>query len=186
MLNTVIGGVPALRSYSNGGSTTQVSYPMKNGGPDNPTEPGSPGTFYNPIALSGAPDAIVEFEVWRPQRRAIEGSGEGSDWIDMGGLLYTVDTANTGSGAAGGELCPGSALSEDSSELATEAEGIRDLTLDAPANPARTLKFTVNLSECLRAAGRDWPAGEKVKVFFVASSEARDRASGGGFYFTRG
>jgi hypothetical protein len=104
----------------------------------------------------------------------------------VGGLIYTIDTANSGSGAAGGELCGGEAFSTTDPDLSADSSGLQDSRPDSPSDPNATLTYTVNLSQCLRAAGRAWNVGDVVKVFLVARSVSGDTASGGGFYFRRG
>jgi hypothetical protein len=153
-LNYVFAGVPALKSYSNGASVADVSYPIPR---DSPGENAA-----HPITVTGDPDVRLTFTIWRPQRRAISGSGEGNAWVDVGGLIYTIDTANSGSGAAGGELCGGEAFSTTDPDLSADSSGLQDSRPDSPSDPNATLTYTVNLSQCLRAAGRAWNVGDVV------------------------
>jgi hypothetical protein len=90
ILNYAFSTTPALRSWSAaGGSSGTVTYPVPAGAP------GTPGF---PILLPPSGDAIVTLTFWRPQRKAIPGSGEGDGWVDIGRLKYTADVPNGPSG----------------------------------------------------------------------------------------
>src|SRR5436190_16951016 len=81
MLNYVFGTVPAMSAWSDSTHKVDITYPVPNHGD---------GTEENPFETSAYPNGALTFTIWRPQRRAIPGAGEGSGWIDVGHLLYTV------------------------------------------------------------------------------------------------
>ena len=83
-LNYVFSTTPALQTYSTGSGSGTISYPVS---------PGTPGTRNNPIGVPSG-NGKVAMTYWRPQRKAIAGSGEGSSWVDIGKLRYTADVPN--------------------------------------------------------------------------------------------
>ena len=91
--------------------------------------PGGAGTAANPIPVSATGDVIVAtLTYWRPQRKAIPGSGEGSDWVDIGGLKYTADVPNApvaGGPGAPGARGPGNCAASTYSHHRPEPEGGR-------------------------------------------------------------
>jgi hypothetical protein len=171
VLNYVFSTTPALMSWSAGGASGTVTYPVA---------PGAPGTRESPIVVPGAGDAIVTMTFWRPQRAAIPGSGEGAGWIDIGRLKYTADVPN-GAGAPGSPPgpgpgnCPAATYSVTDPSLSVGADGVVDSAADRPADPANTLTFSVNLTQCLGAAG--WAPGQTLQVDIQARSEFGDNAA---------
>lgn len=164
-LQYVFATVPALKSFSDGVSPpVTVDYPVRGhveGGPD----PGVGGNGFivdpRPPGDPDAGDVVLTLTFWRPQRSRIEadppaGPGESPAWTDIGRLNYNVGVDNVGA------FCPASAFSGLSETLAPPvvaptfpgAGGVSDTAADQPANPARTLTFTLNVTECLAARGR--------------------------------
>src|SRR6185295_14502860 len=89
----------------------------------------------------------INLAFWRPQRKAIAGSGEGSGFVDIGHLTYSADIPNgpsamdrPGGGAGPGGRCQGQYASTDTDATVT-ADGILDRTDDRPAAAANTLSF---------------------------------------------
>lgn len=173
VLNYAFSTTPALTSWSAGGASGSITYPVL---------PGAPGTRANPITLSGAGEAIVTMTFWRPQRKAIAGSGEGTGWVDIGRLRYTADVPNAPRAesdppGAGPGNCPGSTYTAASPNLTADSEGVLDGESDHPADPANTLTFSVNLSQCLASRGIAWTAGQVLQVDIQARSEFGDNAA---------
>lgn len=173
VLNYAFSTTPALTSWNAGGVTGSITYPVA---------PGAPGTMGNPIAIGGSGDAIVSMTFWRPQRKPIPGSGEGSDWVDIGRLKYTADVPNAPRGGFGGPgqgpgNCPAASYTATSPSLSVGADGVIDGASDAPSTPANTLTFSVNLTQCLAKAGLVWTAGQVLQVDIQARSEFGDNAA---------
>jgi hypothetical protein len=207
-IDTVLQYAPAtpqaLVSFDDGRMAVPVQYPVP--GPDangvcHPSCDAWSGTAHNPfpVAARTGEDVVLTVTLWRPQRRPI---GQGPDkeaclddpdpceWVDVGGLQHTV--------AVTGNSCPEAAYSapgpnmeivaapppDPEDEDAVAGDGwILDKAKDARANPARTLTYTVNLSECLRSAQPrnddfvrpdEWELGEARPVSFGS----RDGAGG--------
>ncbi|MEW6581527.1 MAG: hypothetical protein AB1416_02035 [Actinomycetota bacterium] len=163
---------PALASWSTGGTTTPVTYPVP---------AGAPGTEASPIPLAGP----LTLTFWRPQRRAIPGAETG-DLMDMGQLRYgIVLTADNGSREFGcpshtTSLSPTLAPSTGGSDaMATSLTPLRDSSTDAAPDTTRTLSFAVDVAGCLAANGA--PATGTVSATLTAATEARpggmDRAA---------
>lgn len=104
----------------------------------------------------------VRLTVWRPQRTAI--APEPGQWTDIGGLNYLVSGGETAA------TCPASAFTDLSGNLRQltpedvspgDYASVRDTGPDqSPPDPAYLLGFTLNLSECLRAAGLPFDVGD--------------------------
>lgn len=164
---------PAVTSWSSGGTSGSITYPVADG---------APGTSEgNPIALGGG---SLTLTFWRPQRLSVPGAETGT-YQDLGHLNYGV-TLSTQSRQYGcrshitglsGTL---SARAGSSGDMALELFPLKDSAADAPANPARTLSFTVDLAACLAAAGQP-TSGATVNLELTAAGEDRpggnDRAS---------
>ena len=175
ILNYVFSTTPALRSWTEGATSGTVTYPVPAGGA---------GTAANPVPVSATGDVIVAMTFWRPQRKAIPGSGEGSDWVDIGRLRYTADVPNApvaagpgAPGARGPGNCAASAYSTADPNLKVGGDGVEDSSADRPSNPANTLTFSVNLTRCLAAAGVAWLSGETLQVDIQARSSFGDNAA---------
>ena len=150
-LASVFATVPALASYTDALGTHEVSYPIVQ------------GTSLPVAAPAGGTDVSLRLTFWRPQRRALpdEVTAGAGHWIDMGGLIhYAGNGPNT--------PCPASAYSNVDPSLTASASGFIDSAQDQPANPHNTFSYTLNLSQCLAAAGLPWDLGQRTSLFFVA------------------
>jgi hypothetical protein len=174
VLNYAFSTTPALTSWSEGGRSGTISYPVA---------PGTPGTPGSPIGVSGSGDVIVTMTFWRPQRKAIPGSAEGSGWVDIGRLKYTADVPNGPSDPGGGDPgrgpgnCPGSTYSTSDPNLTVTGDGVLDSASDRPSDPANALTFSINLTQCLASAGKTWGSGQALSVDVQARSEFGDNAA---------
>lgn len=175
VLNYQFVTTPAVASYRVGaGAPASVSYPVP---------PGGPGTMANPIEVPAAGAASVDFTVWRPQRAAIAAAGETGDWVDIGGLAYSIDLPNAPSsgGSPGGQgpgLCAVSHLSSADGSLASGDNGLRDTAADQAPDPASTVRLAVDLSGCVASrAGEAWDPGETLKVDIQARTDDGDNAA---------
>jgi hypothetical protein len=171
-LNYVFSTTPALTAFATGAGSGTISYPVA---------PGALGTDQNPIPVSaGSP---IQFTYWRPQRKAIAGSGEGSGFVDIGHLTYSADIPNgpaepgrPGGGAGPGGRCQGQYASTDADATVT-GDGVLDKADDRAANPANTLSFTVDVDACLAASSVTWPVGHKLGVDIQARAAQGDNAA---------
>jgi hypothetical protein len=171
-LNYVFSTTPALTTFTAGAGTGTISYPVG---------PGGLGTAQNPIPVAaGSPIGLV---FWRPQRRAIAGSGEGSGFVDIGHLTYSADIPNgpaapglPGGGAGPGGNCQGRYASTDADATVT-SDGVLDKADDRPAAAANTLSFTVDVDACLAANSVTWPAGDKLGIDIQARAAQGDNAA---------
>jgi len=175
ILNYVFSTTPALKSWTEGATSGTVTYPVPGGGA---------GTAASPIPVSATGDVIVTMTFWRPQRKAIPGSGEGSDWVDIGRLRYTADVPNApvvaAPGAPGGRgpgNCASSTYSSTDPNLKVGGDGVEDSSADRPSTPTNTLTFSVNLTQCLGAAAITWSSGETLQVDIQARSNFGDNAA---------
>ncbi|MFN8121019.1 MAG: thrombospondin type 3 repeat-containing protein [Thermoleophilia bacterium] len=175
VLNYQFVTTPAVTSLQvNGGVTTGVTYPVA---------PSDPGTFGTPITVPAAGDVSVTFTLWRPQRAAISAAGETGDWVDIGGLNYSVDMPNGPGtpgtpGGPGPGLCPGATLTTTDPNLTVSGESLVDAAKDAVPDTANTITFTVNLTACATSkGGSSWDAGEDLKVDIQARTADGDNAA---------
>jgi hypothetical protein len=175
-LNFVFDTVPALKAWSSGTATTPtpVTYPVAAGGP---------GTQANPLPVTKAAngDYTLTLTFWRPQRKAIAGAGEGSDFVDIGGLAYDVNIPNAG-GPAGGSGAPVSPQCDPASLSTADPHGavvsdgngsigrVADNAPDQPSDPANTLTFSVDLTKCLADKGTTIGAGQTFNMDVGANS----------------
>ena len=102
--------------------------------------------------------------------------------MDIGRLKYTADVPNGPSGGAGDPgrgpgNCPSSSYSTSDPNLALAGDGIVDSAADRPSDPANTLTFSVNLTQCLASAGAGWSTGQTLGVDIQARSEFGDNAA---------
>ena len=173
-LGLVFGTIPALASWTDGSRTVPISYPVPTGAE------GSESNAFT-VAPGADGDYRVTLTIWRPQRAAIPSSGESGNWIDMGGLRYTV-IGKTAEQNRKTWRCPASAYSTSDPSLSETSTGLRDAAPDRTVSRDNTLTFTVNLSECFRFSGL---AGFDVTntLFVTATSEYGDAAEGVGFSF---
>jgi len=179
ILNYIFSTTPALQSYSTGAGSGTIAYPVSSG---------SPGTMNNPIQVPSG-DGKLTMTYWRPQRKAIAGSGEGDSWVDIGKLRYTADIPNgpQGSGPGAGPSpgpgnCKPASYSTTDTNLSVAGDGVVDAASDRPSDPANTLTFTVDLDACLAAFGLAWGSGQSLKVDIQARSEFGDNAAQAVFF----
>jgi hypothetical protein len=171
-LNYVFSTTPALTTFTTGAGSGTISYPIA---------PGGLGTESNAIAVAaGSP---INLAFWRPQRRAIEGSGEGSGFVDIGHLTYSADIPNgpsapgtPGGGPGLGGNCQGKYASSDADATVT-SDGVLDKADDRPAAAANTLSFTVDVDACLAANAVTWPVGDKLGIDIQARAAQGDNAA---------
>lgn len=171
-LNYIFSTTPALTAFATGAGTGTISYPVS---------PGGPGTDQNPIPVSaGSPIALA---FWRPQRKAITGSDEGSGFVDIGHLTYSADIPNgpappggPGGGPGPGGRCQGQYASTDADATVT-SDGVVDKADDRAANPANTLSFTVDVDACLAANSVTWSVGDKLGIDIQARAVQGDNAA---------
>lgn len=162
---------PAPASYSTGGATTTVSYPVA---------PGTPGSSQSePIAMESGQ---LTLSFWRPQRAGIAGA-ESGPYMDMGRLSYGVIPSIPGASEEIG--CQGhysnlSPTLEDaapsSDETADALWPLEDRARDAAPDAANQLSFTLDLAGCLSAHGVE-PAGQTLDVSLTAATESRPGGS---------
>jgi hypothetical protein len=171
-LNYVFSTTPALTTFTAGAGSGTISYPVA---------PGGLGTDQNPIPVAAGSPITLAF--WRPQRRAIEGSGEGSGFVDIGHLTYSADIPNgpaapglPGGGPGPGGNCQGRYASTDADATVT-SDGVLDKADDRAAAAANTLSFTVDVDTCLAANSVTWPAGDKLGIDIQARAAQGDNAA---------
>jgi hypothetical protein len=173
-LGSVFGTLPALAAWSDPSRVVTISYPVPAGAE------GSESNAFT-VKAGGDGDYRVTLSVWRPQRRAIPDSAEGSGWIDLGGLRYTV-VGKTAEQDRKLWRCPPSAFATQDPSLTQTASGLVDSAADRPASAANRLTFTVNLSECYRFSNLG-QLSASTTVFVTALSAYGDAAEGVGFSF---
>jgi len=157
---------PAIKSYTDNLTTTEISYPVASTGA---------GTQTSPIPLS---TQSVGLTFWKPQRAAIDGA-EAPGYIDMGGLRYGVYV--TAEGSMNTITCRPEDYSDLSSSLqtrpeSTDAQSLIDNSSDEASNSDNTLSFTLDLGACLTRASIT-PSGIHVMIDLVATSESQDQTS---------
>jgi hypothetical protein len=171
-LNYVFSTTPALTTFTTAAGSGTISYPVAAGGL---------GTDQNPIPVpAGSP---INLAFWRPQRKAIAGSGEGSGFVDIGHLTYSADIPNgpspagrPGGGPGPGGNCQGQYASTDADATVT-SDGVLDKADDRAAAPANTLSFTVDVDACLAANAVTWAAGDKLGIDIQARAAQGDNAA---------
>jgi hypothetical protein len=169
MLPYIFATVPALVSYDDGqGNKITINYPVPASGP------GTPGNPF-PVAAGPNGDVGLKLTFWRPQRRSIP--PEQGAWTDIGKLSYGANIQSVGASTvpALNRVCPQSSYSDSDPNLSPpetlvppDRGGVTDLAPDQPANPANTITYTLNLTNCLTALGFAWNPGESVLVHFSA------------------
>jgi hypothetical protein len=182
-LDFVFTTVPAITAYSDSaGDAGTISYPDTSG----------LGTQSNPLKIKAGAngDVVATFTVVRPQRPGVAGAGE-STLMDIGHLGYELDYATAptpGSTTVGSTLspqCPTSSYSNPSSTLTASAgtsggfgpppgsDWLVDSAADAPANPANTMSFSIDLTQCLASKGvTSFPVGQPVTFDLSANSQS--------------
>jgi hypothetical protein len=152
--------VPALVSYDDGqgdSATIQYSAPSTNH-----------YTLNDPYLVRADPNGhvVMDLTFWRPQRRPIP--PEPGAWTDIGKLSYAVSFQQVGGQDTSliRTHCPTTAFSETDPNLVVQAVpeiaagGVGDLAVDQPADPTHTLRFTLDVTDCLAAHGLSWHPGE--------------------------
>jgi hypothetical protein len=135
------------------------------------------GGFGFRVAPGSNGHVVLTLTFFRPQRLGIPGAGE-PQFMDIGNLNYSLTAASMPSGGptpGGSGQCPVAAYSSPSSTLTLtrgvghhSAEGVlTDSAADQPANPANTMRVTVDLSQC---SGGALPVGRPVKVDLAATT----------------
>lgn len=141
-LNFVFNTAPALVSYNVGSGVQTVTYDASGVATSGMSQAA-------PISLAaGATSLTVTF--WRPQREAL--STETGSWTDIGGLNYRADTPNSPAGSTK-HSCTGaySAATSNGTAVTATSDGVLDPALDAQANVANTVSWTIDLATCF-----DW------------------------------
>jgi len=169
MLPYIFATAPALVSYDDGqGNKVTVNYPVAANGPGTPSSP-------FPVAAGPNGDVALKLTFWRPQRKPIP--PEQGAWTDIGKLSYRANVQSVGTSDVPPlhRICPQSAYSDNDPNLSPpetlvppDAGGVTDLAPDQPANPAHTITYTLNLTNCLAALGFAWNPGESALVHFSA------------------
>ncbi len=157
---------PALKEFTNNGSTTSISYPVS---------AGAAGTSSsNAFALTNGSVALT---FWKPQRKNIEGA-ESEGYYDLGGLSYGV-SLSVGSGVY---TCNADEYSGLSSTLTKRTEAVlgtsalRDSALDSVASASNTLSYTIDMATCLSRQGVS-TSGAVVTMALEAVSDVQDSTS---------
>ena len=176
---------PALDSWSSGSDSDTVSYPA------------SQGTQQNPWMIGGSGDVVVNFTFWRPQRAAVPvpPNGVGGDpcttaspecqWVDMGHLFYQSQPfIHSGPYAMSSSTavanCPQSSYSTTDPNLVPatnpgqNAASFQDQANDAPANPANTLSYSLDLTSCFAADNIKLQSGDEASVSISAYDNNND------------
>ena len=157
MLPFIFATVPTIVSYDDGqGNSVTLNYPL-------PPNAGTMGNEF-PVAAGPTGGVALKLSFWRPQRRPIP--PEPGAWTDIGKLRYSATVQSVGAS------CPQSSFSEDDPNLSPnmpgDRGGVTDLAPDQPANPANTITYTLNLTNCMAAVGATWKPGEIALVNFSA------------------
>jgi hypothetical protein len=149
---------PAVRTYDAGAGNVTVNYPVP---------AGTPGTRDEPIQLTS--DSLT-LEFWRPQRLAIEGAETGT-FIDSGHLNYGIrlDVEDVCRFEDYSNLSP--TLSRAPEETSSQVH-LRDSADDAAPEPSNLLRFTVNVSACIRRAGADPATRKNYVLTLIAEDDA--------------
>jgi hypothetical protein len=171
MLPFVFATAPGLVAYDDGqGDKATVNYPV-----DPRTGPGIYGNGFR-VAAGPNGDVALTLTFWRPQRRSIP--PEPGAWTDIGKLSYGASIQSVGASNVPGPStdCPKSAFSDNDPNLSppqalnSSTQGwVTDLATDQPANPARTITYTLNVTNCLAAHGLAWNPGEEAQIRFWAT-----------------
>lgn len=151
----------------------------------------------SPIPVRAGPDGdiVLTLKVWRPQRWRTAGDPGSGEWIDMGNLDYlTVLMTDTG---PQGIACPQSTISTADPNLIPTgtspfpgypgAGAFGDTRGDQPSDPANTLTYTVNLTQCLASQGAATGPGQggQLKVLTLINDKQSHVATAGYVLFFR-
>jgi hypothetical protein len=146
------------------------------------TYPRDPAAAQSPVRTGPDGDVVLRLTLWRPQRPRTAGDPGTGTWMDVGNLAYIVAVG----GSSTQPDCPQrsfSALdgnlraltSSPAPQIDLGAGGFADVGGDRPADPANTLSFTLNLSDCLRSKGMTMPSGG-MSIGVTAIATGRDEA----------
>lgn len=159
-LGFVFSTFPVIATYDDGqGSSGSFSYPR----------PGPGVGAATPIHADAGGDVALELQLWRPQRSRIESEPGDAEWMDAGRLSYVAQVTSP----SGGSFCPQSSFSTTDPNLdpvssspipGKNVGGFEDLAGDKPADPANTLSFSLDLTQCLAANGATLGTGQEVRV----------------------
>ena len=172
-INFAFNTTPALMRWSSGSDSATVSYPVDPGAPVTPGPPGgppgsgAPGTQSNPWPIGGgAGDVVLTLTFWRPQRSGIAGAGEPA-FMDVGHLAYSSNPYVLSRSGTQPLTCPASSYSKRDPHLVpnpdTHVNGFVDQANDAPASPANTLTYSLDLTACFAANGATLSSSDEVK-----------------------
>lgn len=162
---------PVVAAYDDGqGDSATLAYPR------------DPSAAQSPVRAGPTGDVVLRLTLWRPQRPRAAGDPGTGTWMDVGNLSYIVSVG--GSSTQPG--CPQrsfSALdanlraltSSPAPQIDLGAGGFADVRGDRPADPANTLSFTLDLSDCLRSKGMTVPRGG-MSIGVTAIATGRDEA----------
>lgn len=154
----VFSTLPALAAYGDGqGDSAQFTYPAQC--PSGPV----PNVFCpQPVRAGPGGDVTLTLTLWRPQRRHIAGDPGEGEWMDVGNLAYATAVVPAFAHPLGTGTCPAgdySALDANltpappspfvSGPMLKGGAAFVDLGGDQPSNPANTVSFTLNVSDCM-------------------------------------
>ena len=135
-------------------------------------------------ATAGADGHVVAMlTFWRPQRKAIVGSGEGTGWIASAASATAPTSPTARRPEAGCAWWHGQGplrrrrLRHRRPELVGHRRPGARTAADRPADPANQLTFSVDITRCLTNGGVTWNAGETLAVDVPARSNYGDNAA---------
>ena len=167
-LGMVFNTVPAVKTWSDGTTSTAISYPA---------DAKALGTQMNPFTLQGGKNVTLTF--WRPQRASIPSAGEPAGFMDIGGLNYDVQFMASGPGVVnkpGMPQCGADSISttDPNASLITRggAGAIVDKASDVPANASNTISFTIDITKCAAGRGITLSNGTVLNIGLEALSPA--------------
>jgi len=166
ILNFAIATSPALQSYAVG-TAAPFTLAYQSDGTANHAMDQNNGNGRIQVSASSS---RVTLTFWRPQRLALPGEPSAGGWVDIGGLVYSIDTAPapTGGGTAG---CAAGAYFDFETSSSADSPiqnpdgdriGMLDVAKDAPANSRNTLSMTVDLAQCY--SWNSIPAGTLFRI----------------------
>jgi hypothetical protein len=192
-LQYVFATVPALVSYSDSaGNSAPVQYPVHGPFPT-PADAGL-GASGNGFPVAAGSDGHIRLTLtfWRPQRWSEPPGAAQGQWIDIGGLTYSLEFFGTalwcGPQAAYSTSdpsltpappdVPGLDRSGQPGGGFTDSQRPPGEPLDRPANAANRLTFTVDLTQCLESRGLAFNPGDELPLGLRAiAGDGPDQAS---------
>ena len=163
---------PVVAAYDDGqGNSATITYPR------------DPAAAKSPVRAGPGGDVVLRLTLWRPQRPRTAGDPGTGAWMDVGNLAYMVSVGGSttqpdcSQGSFSGPDANLRALtSSPAPQIDPGAGGFADVRGDQPANPANTLSFTLNLSDCLRSKGQTMqPGGTTIGVTAIATGHDQAR-----------